>query len=108
MNVYLVSDSDSLFDDIFKKFKNIYRFYYYVFTTSFYIILSDVMKCVLRVESGESRLQQSPAARRGRPGTGLGVVSVSEKSNTAQISPSSSWRPKVGGGSSLLPVYKIF
>ena len=71
----------------------------------------DVMKCVLRLESGESRLQQSPAASSDGPGTGLGVVSVSvsEKSNTAQISPnSSSWRPKVGGGSSLLPVYKIF
>ena len=49
------------------------------------------------------------SSQKGRPGTGLGVaVSVSEKSNTAQISPSSSWRPKVGGGSSLLPVYKIF
>ena len=61
------------------------------------------MKCVLRVESGESRLQQRPAASRDGPGTGLGVVSVSEKSNTVQISlNSSSWRPKVGGGSSLL------
>ena len=54
-------------------------------------------------------LQQRPAASRDGPGTGLGVVSVSEKSNTVQISlNSSSWRPKVGGGSSLLPVYKIF
>ena len=42
------------------------------------------MKCVLRVESGESRLQHSPAASSDGPGTGLGVVSVSvsEKSNT--------------------------
>ena len=86
----------------FKNIKIFADFITNVLTTGI-LFKSDVMKCVPRVESGESRLQQRPAASRDGPGTGLGVVSVSEKSNTVQISlNSSSWRPKVGGGSSLL------